>query len=182
MSNNSPDKLTGYNSHAHAKVLRLAEVNQHKLDAYPLEALLAMVAAGRTQTEIAKAVGCTQPSVSVFLSSQVGDIAEQVALARRLGGESCLDRGLEELEKARGGDNSVVALARAFEAHFARRAGLFDRSLHDKGEQVQPITPLQNPSFSITILPCNSNGAAPGVVIEHGETIDIINQPSPLNS
>lgn len=155
MDNNLTDRTTGYNSSpcAHEKVLRLAEASRQKLDAFPVEALLAMLASGRTQTEISKAAGVPQSAISVWLSNQNGELADQIALARRLGGEACLDRGLEELEKARGGDTSAVALARAFDGHWARRAGLFNRSLHDKGEIVQQTpTPPNPPSFTIHII------------------------------
>lgn len=137
-----------------ARVLALSESNLKKLDDFPFQELLGMLAGAATQAQLGQAIGVPQPTVSLWLHGLRGERAEQVEAARAAAGLACLDKGLAELEAARGGDAAAVGLARALDQHWSRRAGLYNRKLSDKGElinapQNQQITP---PSFRICII------------------------------
>ena len=173
MNNTRPGKTQGgIVSSAHERPLLLAAGNLRKLDAFNQVELIALLASGRTQTEIGLAVGVPQSAVSVWLSNQRGELASQIAAARKAGGEACLDRGLRELEAVRGSESAAaVALARALDLHWSKRAGYFNRAeFHDKGELVstQPNPQLTPPSFTICILP-SPNREERVIEGEHGD-------------
>ena len=161
--------LDAYKS-PHARVLALAAENMKKIDDFPFEQLLALVASAATQAQIGQAVGVPQPAISRWLHALRGERADQLEAALQAAGLECLDKGLAELEAARGGDAATVQLARAFENHWARRAGLYHRRWHDKGElpNAQPEASIAIPSFVINVLPANN--AQQGITIEHGDT------------
>jgi len=142
-----------YNSPAHERTAALVAASLEKINAFPIDDLLALLASGATQTQIAAAVGTTQPAISIWLHGLRGEVAERVEAARTAGGHACMDKGLAALESVKGGDAAAIAWGRAMDQHWSRRAGLYNRRLHDKGELTQQIAqPLQIPSFTIHII------------------------------
>ena len=95
-----------------------------------LDAILDRIRSGQSQRQIAEALGIGIASLCKYLADP--SRSEQSARARMDSAEAWLDRGMQALEEARGGDAAAVQLARAFEQHCARRAAIANPRYSDK--------------------------------------------------
>lgn len=137
-----------------AGLFRLKARETALMEAYPFEDLLQLLAAGRTQREIARITGANLSTVSTWLATQQGARAQAISEARKASAGACMDKALQALEDVNL-DNPVAAtVGKDLARHWERRAALYDRAAyHDKGALVdQQTTHAQPPSFSITIL------------------------------
>jgi len=151
----TPDKYTAWQASMYAH-----------LDVH-FPAVLQMVANGDTQSQIAAAIGrVTQADVSRWAHQLTADRLSQMIEARKAAGQGYLDRGMQILLDAKGGDANDINWAKAVAVEYARRGAIADRRLNDRAPP-EPQAPASQavPSFVINILP--SNGQATG-----GITID----------
>ena len=158
MLTRKPQNLaTVYSSGASAPdrpLIPMSSLNTDIIHQFGLEALCDLLAQAKTQTEIAGVIGVPQPQLSIWINNRRGEAAELIAEAKKAGAEAYLDRGLQELVDVRGTENNAaVSLARALDAHHARRAGLFNRQFHDKYQPPeQQAAPIAPPAFTIQII------------------------------
>lgn len=120
-----------------------------KLDAIGIEAICERIKAGETQNEIAKSIGVSTGSLSMWMDNDQN--LEQSARARAASAEAWLDRGLECIASALAKDGGIDAsAAKAYAQECARRAAIRNPKYRDKvdvdakhsGSVVLQITPL----------------------------------------
>lgn len=157
LAKSSPGTQTVYKSGAPTPdrpIIPMGSVHAEVILQFGIDALCDLLAQAKTQTEIAAIIGVPQPQLSIWINNRRGEAAELIAEAKKAGAEAYLDRGLQELVDVRGTENNAaVSLARALDAHHARRAGLFNRQFHDKYQPPeQQATPIAPPAFTIQII------------------------------
>jgi len=122
------------------------------------EDVLQMTASGMTQQQIADEIGSVQQAdVSRWVHTLSGERLEQMVLARKAAGMLYLDKGLAVLLDAQGKDSDAINWAKAVEVAYSKRAGLADRTLHEKyTPPPQAPTNPAVPSFTIHIIGGNT--------------------------
>jgi len=141
------------------------------------EDVLQMVASGMTQQQIADEIGSVQQAdVSRWVHTLSGERLEQMVLARKAAGMLYLDKGLAVLLEAQGKDSDAINWAKAVEVAYSKRAGLADRTLHEKYSPPPPQAPAmaQIPSFSINIISNTPQGITIGQAPDYVSDADLI--------
>lgn len=120
-----------------------------KLEAIGIDAICERIKAGETQNEIAKSIGVSTGSLSMWMDNDQN--LEQSARARAASAEAWLDRGLECIASALKKEGGIDAsAAKAYAQECARRAAIRNPKYRDKvdvdakhsGSVVLQITPL----------------------------------------
>lgn len=104
------------------------------LDAIGTDAILDRVCSGETQAEIAASIGIAQSSLGSWLAASVRSARTRAAMLEAA--EAMQDRGHQALLDARGGSQADVALARALDQHWARRAAIRNPAHRERTDHV----------------------------------------------
>jgi len=182
---NNPDKHSGKKNQAYAlgdsrtpatkaahdvSLLRLKAREAEKMAQVDTDELLAGLAAGKTQGELAKLHGINGSTLSIWLNTQTGDMGKAIAAARRCAADGFADRALEALTSREGSESSPdVTLGGLLAKHLQWRAAMSDRArYHDKGEIAQQSanTNAPPPQFTVQIIN-NSQSNQEVRIIEH---------------
>lgn len=157
-----------------ACLLRLKAREAAQMALVDVDAVLAGIAGGRTQAELAAEHGVNASTLSIFLNSQTGDLAKRIAAARKAAADALADRALQALEDANEELSGSVQLAGLKAKHFQWRAATADRQRFAErpSPEQQPPSGNQIPAFTIQILG-NSQSNQEVRVIEHdsGESL-----------
>src|SRR5437867_3855721 len=108
-----------------------------------LDQILARIRAGESQREIADSLQVDVSTLNRFLRSNA-ERAEATRAAMTESAEAWLDRGLRELEQAKGQDNAEMTRVRAVAMECARRAAIRNPRYSDK-QQVELSGPDGGP-------------------------------------
>jgi transcriptional regulator with XRE-family HTH domain len=113
-----------------------------KIESESFPAILGRIRAGESQAEIAKSLGVHVATLNRYLND--ADRVLETDAAKRDSAEAWLDRGMSELESAKGGDNAEVTRAKAVAQECARRASIRNPRYSEK-QQVELSGPDGGP-------------------------------------
>jgi len=158
----SRDSRTPATRAAHdASLLKLKARQAEQMAKVDIQELLADVAGGLTQQECAARHGVAQSTISTWLNSQSGQLAKDIATARRMAADALADRALAALEHAQTQLYSApaITLAGLTAKHWQWRASVADRARFSEKPVVDTAAPqAAPPSFSIRILTGSNSG------------------------
>ena len=170
----APDGRTAVQKAQHdASLLRLKAREASQMALVDVDDILAGIAAGRTQAELAKANNLNPSTLSIFLNSQTGDLAKRIASARKAAGDALADRAIEALEAADETLSGSVQLAGLKAKHWQWRASVSDRSRFAERPTPEAQAPsgANIPSFSIQILNTPNNQTVTIQPADQGESL-----------
>jgi len=127
-----------------------------RIEAKGLEPILDWIRSGATNREIAEKLNIHPATLCRYLNDDAH--AQQYERAKADSAEALLDRGMEVLEQARGGDTAEVQRARALAQEYARRAGIRNARYSERAavELTGPNGgPLQTQPQVVVYLPDN---------------------------
>lgn len=105
-----------------------------RLDAIGIAEIAGRIVSGETQREIAADLGVNQATLSIWLSGANRSARTRAAMLEAA--EALQDRGHQALMDARGGSQADVALARALDQHWARRAAIRNPAHRERTDHV----------------------------------------------
>lgn len=176
-----PSQQNGASANSAAGLIRLKAKHQAIIEAFDLDEMLTMQAAGATLREMAATIGCDYGALSVWINSQTGDKAEKIAAARRASAGASMDRALQELDDARGaaraGEPVPVQLAKELARHHEKRAALSNTRFNERAAihlNDSPTAAAAPPSFTIRILTGDNQTATITPDLQDVEDISLI--------
>ncbi len=120
-----------------------------RIEHFGFDGILDSIRAGKSQSEIAKSLGVHCATLTRFLRED-DERARRTDRAMADSAEAWLDRGLEAIEEARGGDTAEVQRVRIFAQECARRAAIRNPRYSERNQielsgpdgrpvQIQPV-------------------------------------------